>query len=101
MREAGAAGAQVADTMAEIRERHDAVQDLERSLLDLHQIFMDMAVLVEAQGEMMDNIENQAPPPPFFSPHPDLHTPCTWLWTELQANLCGMRSPERHVLRHP
>mmetsp|Transcript_668 Transcript_668/g.1938 ORF Transcript_668/g.1938 Transcript_668/m.1938 type:complete len:306 (+) Transcript_668:281-1198(+) len=50
---------QVADTMAEIRERHDAVQDLERSLLDLHQIFMDMAVLVEAQGEMLDNIENQ------------------------------------------
>lgn len=50
---------QVQDTMVEIRERHDAVRELERSLLDLHQIFMDMAVLVEAQGEMLDNIENQ------------------------------------------
>lgn len=50
---------QVQDTMVEIRERHDAVKDLERSLLDLHQIFLDMAVLVEAQGEMLDNIENQ------------------------------------------
>lgn len=50
---------QVADTLAEIQERHDAVQQLEKSLLDLHQIFLDMAVLVEAQGEMLDNIEAQ------------------------------------------
>lgn len=51
---------QVEDTLAEIQERHDAVRDLERSLLDLHQIFLDMAVLVEAQGEQLDNIESQA-----------------------------------------
>ena len=51
---------QVADTLAEIQERHDAVKELERSLLDLHQIFLDMAVLVEAQGEMLDNIGAQA-----------------------------------------
>lgn len=49
----------VEDTLAEIQERHDAVRDLERSLLDLHQIFLDMAVLVEAQGEQLDNIESQ------------------------------------------
>ncbi|KDD76209.1 hypothetical protein H632_c314p2 [Helicosporidium sp. ATCC 50920] len=49
----------VLDTLAEIRERRDAVLELERSLLDLHQIFLDMAVLVEAQGEMLDNIEAQ------------------------------------------
>eukprot|EP00887_Chlorella_sp_A99_P006954 scaffold2.g6954.t1 len=36
----------VLDTLAEIRERRDA-------------IFLDMAVLVEAQGEMLDNIEAQ------------------------------------------
>lgn len=47
------------DTLAEIQERHEAVKELERSLLDLHQIFLDMAVLVEAQGEMLDNIEAQ------------------------------------------
>ncbi|KAH0887918.1 hypothetical protein HID58_050347 [Brassica napus] len=50
---------QVMDTLAEIQERHDAVRDLEKKLLDLQQIFMDMAVLVDAQGEMLDNIESQ------------------------------------------
>lgn len=30
-----------------------------QGLLELHQIFLDMAVLVEAQGEMLDNIEKQ------------------------------------------
>ncbi|KAI7836172.1 hypothetical protein COHA_009939 [Chlorella ohadii] len=49
----------VLDTLAEIRERRDAVLELERSLMELHQIFLDMAVLVEAQGEMLDNIEAQ------------------------------------------
>ncbi|PIN18261.1 SNARE protein Syntaxin 1 [Handroanthus impetiginosus] len=50
---------QVMDTLAEIQERHDAVRDLEKKLLDLQQIFMDMAVLVDAQGDMLDNIESQ------------------------------------------
>ena len=50
---------QVQDTLAEIEERGEAVRELEKSLLDLHQIFLDMAVLVEAQPEMLDNIEAQ------------------------------------------
>ncbi|CAN6587057.1 unnamed protein product [Malus baccata var. baccata] len=50
---------QIMDTLAEIQERHDAVRDLEKKLLDLQQIFMDMAVLVDAQGELLDNIETQ------------------------------------------
>ncbi|VVB13670.1 unnamed protein product [Arabis nemorensis] len=50
---------QVMDTLAEIQERHDAVRELEKKLLDLQQIFLDMAVLVDAQGEMLDNIESQ------------------------------------------
>jgi syntaxin 1B/2/3 len=49
----------VLDTLAEIQERNRAVKDLEASLLELHQVFLDMAVLVEAQGEMLDNIEKQ------------------------------------------
>eukprot|EP00878_Enallax_costatus_P042764 GHUV01050226.1.p1 GENE.GHUV01050226.1~~GHUV01050226.1.p1 ORF type:complete len:105 (-),score=37.89 GHUV01050226.1:98-412(-) len=52
----------VLDTLAEIQERNRAVKDLEASLLELHQIFLDMAVLVEAQGEMLDNIEKQVRP---------------------------------------
>jgi len=42
----------VLDTLAEIQERHRAVKELEQSLLELHQIFLDMAVLVEAQVSM-------------------------------------------------
>ena len=48
--------------MAEISERHEAVKGLEKSLMELHQVFLDMAVLVEAQGEMLDNIEQQVSP---------------------------------------
>lgn len=50
---------QIMDTLAEIQERHDAVRDVEKKLLDLQQVFLDMAVLVEAQGDMLDNIESQ------------------------------------------
>eukprot|EP00262_Sarcandra_glabra_P019025 TRINITY_DN7016_c0_g1_i1.p1 TRINITY_DN7016_c0_g1~~TRINITY_DN7016_c0_g1_i1.p1 ORF type:complete len:308 (-),score=73.52 TRINITY_DN7016_c0_g1_i1:215-1138(-) len=50
---------QVMDTLAEIQERHDAVKEIEKKLLDLQQIFLDMSVLVEAQGDMLDNIESQ------------------------------------------
>jgi t-SNARE complex subunit (syntaxin) len=49
----------VLDTLTEIQERHRAAKELEQSLLELHQMFLDMAVLVEAQGEMLDNIEKQ------------------------------------------
>jgi syntaxin 1B/2/3 len=47
------------DTLAEVQERHEAVKELEKSLMELHQVFLDMAVLVDAQGEMLDNIEQQ------------------------------------------
>lgn len=75
-------------TVEEIQERHDAVMEIEKRLHELHQVasillvvtytfptllicffflklnfviqvFMDMAVLVEAQGEILDNIECQ------------------------------------------
>ncbi|EPS62344.1 hypothetical protein M569_12449 [Genlisea aurea] len=51
--------AQILDTIMEIQERHDAVKEIERNLTELHQIFLDMAVLVESQGEQIDDIENQ------------------------------------------
>lgn len=50
---------QVVSTVEEIQERHDAVKEIEKKLLDLHQIYLDMAVLVDAQGEILDNIESQ------------------------------------------
>ncbi|KAF5177102.1 Syntaxin-like protein [Thalictrum thalictroides] len=41
----------------ENKERQEAVKELQRSLKELHQVFLDMAVLVDAQGEEMDDIE--------------------------------------------
>ncbi|KAL5225522.1 hypothetical protein ABZP36_012161 [Zizania latifolia] len=49
----------VLDTLQEIQERHDTVKEIEQKLLELQQIFLDMSVLVEAQGEILDNIESQ------------------------------------------
>ncbi|KAG6486696.1 hypothetical protein ZIOFF_055275 [Zingiber officinale] len=60
-------------THSEIQERHDVVRDIERKLWSynsisitflanyypLFKIFLDMAVLVDAQGEMLDNIESE------------------------------------------
>jgi syntaxin 1B/2/3 len=42
---------QIMDTVNEIQERHSAI-------LELNQIFLDMSVLVEAQGEMINNVES-------------------------------------------
>ncbi|KAG2263299.1 hypothetical protein Bca52824_070378 [Brassica carinata] len=48
----------ILDTINEIQERHDAVKDIEKSLNELHQVFLDMAVLVQNQGEQLDTIED-------------------------------------------
>ncbi|RAL51749.1 hypothetical protein DM860_010467 [Cuscuta australis] len=50
---------EVMNTVMEIQERHRAVKEVEGSLRELQQVFMDMAVLVEAQGEQLDDIESQ------------------------------------------
>lgn len=49
----------ILDTIAELQERHDAVKDMERNLMELHQVFLDMAVMVQHQGEQLDDIEAQ------------------------------------------
>lgn len=41
----------------ENKERQEAVKQIQRSLMKLHQVFLDMALLVEAQGEHIDDIE--------------------------------------------
>ncbi|KAL0914410.1 hypothetical protein M5K25_014754 [Dendrobium thyrsiflorum] len=45
--------------VAEMRERKGAVEELERNLMELHQVFLDMAVMVETQGQQLDDIESQ------------------------------------------
>ena len=39
------------------KERHEALMDIQRSLTKLYQIFLYVVVLVETQGEKMDDIE--------------------------------------------
>jgi syntaxin 1B/2/3 len=48
----------VLETVVEIQDRHDAAKEIEKSLLELHQVFLDMVVMVEAQAEQMDDIEH-------------------------------------------
>ncbi len=45
--------------LAEVQERHDAIVELERALAALHQLFLDLASLVDAQGDTVDSIEAQ------------------------------------------
>lgn len=46
-----------AELVMENQERDEALKDLKRSLTELHQVFLDMAVLVETQGEQINDIE--------------------------------------------
>ncbi|KAH1228131.1 Syntaxin-121 [Glycine max] len=48
----------ILDTINEIQERHDAVKEIEKNLKELHQVFLDMTVLVQHQGEQLDDIES-------------------------------------------
>ncbi|PWA34224.1 Syntaxin, N-terminal [Artemisia annua] len=45
------------DLVLETKERHEVVNDIKRSLNKLHQVFLDMAVLVETQGQGLNDIE--------------------------------------------
>jgi len=50
---------QARQTLADIEARHADIIKLETSIRELHDMFVDMAVLVESQGEMIDRIEYQ------------------------------------------
>ncbi|KIJ68965.1 hypothetical protein HYDPIDRAFT_23836 [Hydnomerulius pinastri MD-312] len=44
----------------EVQERHQDIQRIETTLADLAQLFNDMAILVDQQGEAIDDIETKA-----------------------------------------
>lgn len=48
---------QARQTLEDIEARHNDIIKLETSIRELHDMFMDMAMLVEQQGEMIDRIE--------------------------------------------
>eukprot|EP00126_Sphaerothecum_destruens_P009579 Sdes_comp20539_c0_seq2m15235 len=49
--------AEVKQALEDIQDRHKDILKLEKSIKELHELFVDMAILVEAQGEMIDRIE--------------------------------------------
>lgn len=48
---------QAKQTFADIKARHEDIISLEKSIRELHDMFIDMAMLIESQGEMIDRIE--------------------------------------------
>jgi syntaxin 1A len=48
---------QAKQSLADIEARHRDIIKLENSIRELHDMFVDMAMLVESQGEMIDRIE--------------------------------------------
>lgn len=45
--------------LGEMNERHDEIMSLEKSVIELHQLFTDLAMLIEQQDDMVNNIETQ------------------------------------------
>ena len=48
---------QAKNALAYIENKSNDIKRLEQSILELHNLFLDMAILVEAQGELIDQIE--------------------------------------------
>lgn len=48
---------QAKQTLAEIEARHSDIMKLEKSIMELRDLFVDLATLVEIQGEMVNRIE--------------------------------------------
>ncbi|XP_022920860.1 syntaxin-1A isoform X6 [Onthophagus taurus] len=48
---------QAKQTLADIEARHADIIKLENSIRELHDMFMDMAMLVENQGDLVDSVE--------------------------------------------
>jgi syntaxin 1B/2/3 len=46
------------NALADVIEKHEAIVKLARSVQELHELFVDMATLVEAQGELLTQIEH-------------------------------------------
>jgi len=51
---------QAQSTLANVRQRHDAIQQIERTMLELQQLFQDLDTLVVQQEPMVQNIEQKA-----------------------------------------
>ncbi|KAG0791970.1 hypothetical protein G6F62_001461 [Rhizopus arrhizus] len=46
--------------LSEVQSRHDDIKKIEKTILELHQLFVDMQMMVEQQGETLKEIETHA-----------------------------------------
>jgi syntaxin 1B/2/3 len=46
--------------LSEVQTRHDDIKHIEKTIVELHQLFMDMQMMVEQQGEVLNNVEQNA-----------------------------------------
>lgn len=49
---------QARQTLADIEARHEEIMKLEKSIREVHDLFVDMATLIEKQGDKIDSIES-------------------------------------------
>jgi t-SNARE complex subunit (syntaxin) len=56
---AGGVNDQVKSTYAKVASKYQDVLTLEQSVAELHQMFLDFALLTEQQGELLDQVEYQ------------------------------------------
>ena len=45
--------------LEEVTERHEDIMIMEKSVIELHQLFQDLAILIDQQGNMVNSIEDQ------------------------------------------
>ncbi|ORE02747.1 t-SNARE [Rhizopus microsporus var. microsporus] len=46
--------------LSEVQSRHDDIKHIEKTIIELHQLFMDMSMMVEQQGETLNTVEANA-----------------------------------------
>ncbi|CEP08226.1 hypothetical protein [Parasitella parasitica] len=46
--------------LSEVQTRHDDIKHIEKTIVELHQLFMDMQMMVEQQGEVLNTVQNNA-----------------------------------------
>ncbi|KAF7721984.1 Plasma membrane t-SNARE, secretory vesicle fusion [Apophysomyces ossiformis] len=51
---------EASSVLSEVQSRHDDIKRIERTIVELHQLFMDMSMLVENQGVVLGQIQNSA-----------------------------------------
>ena len=85
---------QVQQAMSDVQARHDQMAQLEASMLELHQVFLDMSILVADQGDTINNIDNWVRPPLGLPPAITcISTPSSLLSRNTLACACFRRAP--------